>query len=333
MHLQEIWKSFGNSRGGVKVFHKSSGSLLVITFMLTATTLGGLHILSRSVLYASIGAVSELVRFRVVRPLIATIALTDATVVAAVEGCAGLGSADPYLFTGLLQPSQGAIVTYRTSPDWIAIQIEGGRPVRNEERKIAATLQFAAQPDCEIFEPLTIRMKRRQPGLDRPLPIAGPADIGKEFGVPPMPSSVFRGSDMMWEGHVKVFSRTYFTQELVPVADAEFPLPVGGRLSGGDNLDPRAPVDPEIAAWYGTVTLDDRGFVISATTISQNLQLYRPGTGKDEMEKLGLGILASAFSDPVVVLATSFVLIFTTALGSVASWMGFWRESERKDQP
>ncbi|WP_037076839.1 hypothetical protein [Neorhizobium vignae] len=326
-----VWKRVSISAKWLAKFLSTKGatSLIIIAAILTVIAFFTLKHLSRSELYASVEAVSELVRFRAVRPLIATIPLNGATLIASAEGCAALAGDPAPRVTGLLRPSEGAIVSYRAGADRIAIQIVGGFTSRNGAR-IAATFQSSGRPDCELVEPVTVRIGNATE-LVRPLPIAGPADIGQEFGVPVMPTgTASRVYDIMWEGRVRVFNRTYFSERLVPVADSEFPLPVGSRLSGGDNLDPQQPIDPSIPAWYGTAMPGENGLNISVTTISKKLQLYRPGTRRDEMETLGLSLLTSTFSDPVVLVVTGLVAIFTGVLGAVTNWMGFWPDPEKK---
>ncbi|UIK04105.1 hypothetical protein [Neorhizobium galegae] len=312
---------------------KGATNLIIIALILTSIAFLALRQLSRSELYASVDAVSELVRFRAVRPLIATIPLTDATLIASAEGCVGLAGDPSPRVTGLLQPSEGAIVSYRAGAGRIAIQIVGGRLVSENGARIAATFQSSGRADCDLVEPVTVRINNADE-LVRPLPIAGPADIGQEFGVPTMPTGTAssRIYDIMWEGRVRVFNRTYFSERLVPVADAEFPLPIGSRLSGGDNLDPKQPVDPAIAAWYGAAIPGEKGLQISATTISKTLQLYRPGTRRDEMETLGLSLLTSTFADSLALIIIGFVVVFGGVLGAVASWMGLWRNPEEKHE-
>jgi hypothetical protein len=311
---------------------KGATNLIIIALILTSIAFIALRQLSRSELYASVDAVSELVRFRAVRPLIATIPLTDATLIASGEGCVGLAGDPSPRVTGLLQPSEGAIVSYRAGAGRIAIQIVGGRLVSENGARIAATFQSSGRADCDLVEPVTVRINNADE-LVRPLPIAGPADIGQEFGVPAMPTgTASRIYDIMWEGRVRVFNRTYYGERLVPVADAEFPLPLGSRLSGGDNLDPKQQVDPAIAAWYGAAIPGEKGLQISATTISKTLQLYRPGTRRDEMETLGLNLLTSTFADSLTLIITGFVVVFGGVLGAVANWMGLWRDPEKKHE-
>ncbi|CDZ63316.1 Hypothetical protein NGAL_HAMBI2605_24050 [Neorhizobium galegae bv. orientalis] len=312
---------------------KGATNLIIIALILTSIAFLALRQLSRSELYASVDAVSELVRFRAVRPLIATIPLTDATLIASAEGCVGLAGEPSPRVTGLLQPSEGAIVSYRAGAGRIAIQIVGGRLVSENGARVAATFQSSGRADCDLVEPVTVRITNADE-LVRPLPIAGPADIGQEFGVPAMPTGTAssRIYDIMWEGRVRVFNRTYYGERLVPVADAEFPLPLGSRLSGGDNLDPKQPVDPAIAAWYGAAIPGEKGLQISATTISKTLQLYRPGTRRDEMETLGLSLLTSTFADSLTLIITGFVVVFGGVLGAAANWMGLWRNPEEKQE-
>ncbi|MCW1751112.1 hypothetical protein [Rhizobium acaciae] len=302
---------------------RSGNSLIVLTVIFGFAIILMLRLLPSPQHYVSIQALSELVRFRVTRPAVAAIAIQDATINAATENCAALNEASIKAFTGIVEPAAGAIVTYRFAPDKIAIQIESSGSQ-------TAVLRFSEAADCPLTGAASFVLDRSGTTASRPLPIVGQTDIGVEFGAPTPPSAgSSRPLGIMWEGTIKVFGRSYFGGKLYPIADAEFPLPVGGRLSSGDDLDPSKASNgrDSVPPWYGTATVADTGFRISATTVSKDLKLYRPGTSRGEAETFGLGLLTSLFADPSVAWFPLAIAIFTVVMQTIASWMGVWRES------
>ncbi len=297
---------------------KSGNSLIVMTLLLGCIIIVMLRLLPTPEHYVSINALSELVRFRVTRPAVAALALRDATFNLTAVGCSGLNGSPPS-FTGVVEPVAGAIVTYRFSKDRIAIQIEAAGSQ-------TAVLRFSDSAECEVSGALSFAFDKGGVSASGPFPIVGPTDVGVEFGAPTLPTDKRSGrSGIMWEGSVKVFGRSYFGGKLYPIADAEFPLPVGGRLSSGDDLEPSKSPPDAVPPWYGTATVTDTGFMISATTVSSDLKLYRPGTRRGEAETFGLGLLTSLFTDPSVAWFPLGIAVLSFALQTIASWMGVWR--------
>lgn len=342
---QRLSRIAGPLGKGLRLFATKSGSgFAAIIGTLSVIALLLAWWLPNPQLYASIDAVSELIRYRVARPVVATMVLQDAMVRSGriAADCPSLDDATPVFFTGLVQPSLGAIVTYRASDKGVAIQIESGPPAeKGDSPGIAATLQFADRADCDIRDSLTITIPRGRLGLERdggdggmsgipqPLPLAGPADIGQEFGLPAMPrQGASRIYNIMWEGNIKVFARSSLSGKLYPLRDSEFPLPAGGRLSAGDSLNRLEPFDPAIPAWHGTATPSERGFQVSATTVSGDIKLYRPGTRQDEAETFGLGLFADILSDPDLAFLSLTVAVISFVMGALSGWMALWRDPE-----
>lgn len=238
--------------------------------------------------YIFISATSDILSYRVVRKEVAIIPLTDALVrsdePSVIKG-------ERHLFTGLLKPSTDAIVYYRFTPEKISIVVEGGA-------SSSGILQYSNGTEQKLSQRAMFIVSVAQTPL-KYLPIAGPAEIGQEFGV----RDTFQGSDkiptpIMSEGSVLVFGRGRiwpYSKDLYPIIGGSFALPAGGRLSSGDPLVPGAPSEAE--PWFGIATITPKGFSISATTLSSSLRIYRMGSS-GESEKFALSILTQIFSDP-----------------------------------
>lgn len=256
-----------------------------------------------------VDVLTESVIYRVRRPLLAAVPLENAIVRGHMENCSLFTTADePSNFTGIVTPSAGSIVTYRYTPTQVSIEIDGGNysggNLTSDDGVICALpqrIRFVA--DISNF-------------VRRPLPLVGPADIGREMSVPDSSSVLHRsGRDFMLGGTVQVLGRAVappFRGDLYPSSNNSFPLPAGGRVSSGDSLSAEQK-DSGAPAFYGVVSIAPQSFRVSATTATEKLKLYRPGMS-GETEVLGLGMLALVFSDPSVIFITVFI-------ASLSFWM------------
>ena len=313
------------------VFTEKSRLLLILTLVVTAAVSLFLLLVPVSRPYASIEAVSDLVSYRVTRPLAAAIPVRQGKVTAHLADCSDpYFRQKPFFFTGIVEPALNSVVHYRIANGRVSVQI-GNHSRGQGVKMVAAILRTADKADCAVTNRLTLVMDYADGkiiGLDQPLPIAGPAEIGKEFGAATMPHETREAvSSMMWGGTVRVFGRTVLSGKLYPAANAEFLLPAGGRLSLGD---PLGPVPPEKPAdpMYGVARIGEDSYVVSATTVSSDLKLYRPGTVEGEAETFSLGLLTNLLSDPSVAWLILIIAIFTAVGSTLASWISFWRDGD-----
>lgn len=268
-----------------------------------------LYLLVKKEPFVVVDALTESVIYRVRRPQLAAVPLENAIVRGHVENCSLFPAADePSNFTGIVTPSVGSIVTYRYTPTQVSIEIDGGNysggNLTSDDGVICALpqrIRFVADINNVVR---------------RPLPLVGPADIGREMSVPDSSSVLHRsGRDFMFGGTVQVFGRAVappFRGDLYPSSSNSFPLPAGGRVSSGDSLSAEQK-DSGAPAFYGVVSVDSQSFKVSASTVSKELKLYRPGMS-GEKEVFGLGMLALVFSDPSVIFITVFIASFSFSM-------------------
>jgi len=286
-------------------------SVPLLALVLTAGFLLVVTLLPRKPAFVFVEAQTETLLYRVARPEVAGLPLVDATVRTDGETAT--------VATGLLQPAEGALVRYRWSPAAIAVELSvrqgsaGTLVVDEEERPLPAWAVAVFPHPTSADSPAA-----------RPLPIAGPAEIGAEFGAPlaPRPGQR-RVTGLMRGGEVQVFGRAvlWFNDDaLYPVTD--FPLPAGGRLTGDRPLADEAGSE-RLANWYGLARIGDEGFQVNATTETDSLRLHRPGVR--EAETFGIGLLTRLFNDPGLAAITIFVVVFTVAMQMLADWLPLWR--------
>ncbi|MBG3876403.1 hypothetical protein FVW20_05015 [Desulfovibrio oxamicus] len=304
---------------------KSVSTLIASTLLITLVIIGFMRFLPERKPYVSISANSEFATYRVTREKAAEVPLNEAAYRGDIASCPRLEElTGKKALTGRLEPSTGSIVTYRNYDGEIAIAVSAGPHG-------PGTLNFADGPPCSLGT-RSIFVLNGKTGSVPPLPIAGPADIGREYGEPPIPDGQrHHPTDHMSAGSIQIFGRSRlapYLGALYPVSSASFPLPAGGRLSSGDNLSPsgqHAQAEP----WYGIAEVRNDGFRISATTATANLYLYRPGaTG--ETERFALDAFVGPLSDPSVILLTVFFAIVTMTLKSVSVVITLLRDDKGK---
>lgn len=282
--------------------------LLTSTFFAIATVTI-MYLAVRKEPYVVVEAYSDVVTYRVRRPRIATVPLINATVRGKIENCQIDSAADgTQIFTGRVTPSAGSIVTYRFTPSGVSIAVDAGNTSAGS--LVADTGRQCPLPSRVVFiVPTEVAAKR-------PLPLVGPADIGAEMAEPESSGVLLRPpKNFMYGGKVQIFGRAAvapFKGDLYPTSNSSIPLPAGGRVSSGDSLDPTAH-DSGAPALYGVVCAEEKTFMISASTVSKELRLHRPG-GSKETEVFGLGMLTLIFSDPSVLCLTIFVAVFSFSL-------------------
>jgi hypothetical protein len=275
--------------------------------------------------YVVVEAKTELARFRVIRPAIAKIGLVNAKANVELPGCAVTMES----VTGLLEPEDHALVTYRTRATRYSVQIDSGDVVTAGERRSMADakrsrLVLTDGTDCLL--PASVRFTselgakgigNQLAPLSIDLPIAGPAELGAEL------SAISMGKDgplpmagLLREGKVRIFGRAGFwsSPALHTVADSEMSLPAGARLSGG-NIDSAS---SSLPPWYGLATFKGDHLSISASTVSAELFLFGPGATGD-VERLGLRMITRLLNDPGLALLLVGLATFAFAFQILAA--------------
>ncbi|MCJ2164678.1 MULTISPECIES: hypothetical protein [unclassified Pseudodesulfovibrio] len=261
--------------------------------------------------YVVISATTEVLTYRVSRAEVAAIPLIEAQVRSTDAGFTTLKDEEGRpLFTGLLEPTKDSIVCYRYADGRVSIVVDGGD-------KSAGTVKLPDGRQHELSTRAMFVVNMSQGTLQR-LPIAGPTEIGQEYGVQAVPQGKGAFSrPIMSKGNINVFGRGRFwpyKNDLYPVPGGNIPLPAGGRLSSGDTLIPHSPT--AASPWFGIAQITPEGFDISATTVSSNLRLYRMGS-TGESETFALSVLTQAISDPVF---QWVVLFFGTLQVLISMW-------------
>lgn len=300
--------------------------LLLASAIVATAFVAFMYFAARKEPYVVVEAYSDIVSYRVRRPQVATLPLIDATVRGKIENCQMQSAADGSpLFTGIVNPAAGSIVTYRFTPTKVSIALNAGTAS-------AGSITTHDGHKC----PLPSRVNFIVPTemvAKRPLPLVGPADIGAEMSVPESSDVLLRPvKNFMSGGKVQVFGRASvkpFHGDLYPTSNSSIPLPAGGRVSSGDSLDPTAK-DSGAPALYGVVCAEEKNFMISATTVSKELRLHRPGLSQ-ETEVFGLEMLTLIFSDPSVLFFTIFFAVFSFSLQTLKTMLDVARDlrSER----
>lgn len=263
---------------------------------------------------------SEYVVQTVRRPVLARVPLRSADQIAG-EGCStAAGGKPPDASDGTLHPPEGAIVRYR---------IRGGRlSVEVEERAVSdgaasagrALVRFRTaageEIDCELKDPRNVFVMPAS--SDMLLPIAGPAEIGIEFGAPIASGAQGqRVANLLLEGRLQIFAKSRWSRALYPVLSSELIVPAGSRLASSTDVTGPEPGDP----WYGVAIPNDSAFRISATIETQELRFYRPGR-EGEHEYFSLTLFTRILTDPGIA-ALSFLVVTLFAVSQlVATIMG-----------
>jgi len=263
---------------------------------------------------------SEILVQRVARPELSSIAVTNARL-AGGEAC---NLASGGLFSGVMQPPEGAILTYQWAPTQLRIQVDAPP---SDDGKAAIRLSDRAEGECSVDGRLQMLVALVPGDSSAPawqLPIAGPAQAGSEFGSPLAPAADGeRVYDLLRGGTVSVFGKSVDGGMLFPIADSSFEIPAGSRIASSDVLPPgTGEAGP---SWYGVATYGPDGFDISATAESKELRLFRPGAGR-QSETFGIGLLAGILGDPGTVLLAFALAAFFAIGGLVVGWMSLWRD-------
>ena len=294
--------------------------LLLLAFLLFAI----ISFLSKKP-YAVISATSDILSYRVTRKEVAAIPLKDAILRSDDFSFVPKNiNNEQASFTGILKPATGAIVHYRAKHDLISIVVEGGASSSGSFYSSDGT-EYTLGPRAMFVicaSPNTLHF-----------PIAGPAEIGQEFGViDPIHQSSHTPTPIMSKGTVLIFGRGRiwpYSQDLYPINGGSFTLPAGGRLSSGGTLIPGESSKEE--PWFGIATTTPEGFSISATTLSSSLRIYRMGSS-GESENFALSVWTQTISDPVFQLGITIVGFIYALLESVKLIKDMLREQPKNEK-
>ena len=263
--------------------------------------------------YVFITLHTELLSYQVARPTLAGVLVRDATYDGQIDCPDRVDGADR--LSGLLQPVSGAAIEYRWTPGGVAITVSSGQ-------EGPASFAFPDDQTCKFTGRTVTVVQRGDAVRDLQLPIAGKAQAGSETSV----ATASRApSGTIHDGQVTVFGRTLIGRELYPVAGATYPIPPGSRLASGRNyLSPES--EESGASWYGAARPGDRGLLVSATTDTTRLLLYRPGLN-EQTETFSFGLLTRIFNDPSLGLLTLSLGAFFLLAGPVTGWMSLRRRT------
>jgi hypothetical protein len=288
-----------------------SVAALLLSGILTALVILFLVVVPRPNPYVVIEAEADMMIYKVRRPELAAVPLVAATL------------REPQLqreelLTALLKPSADSIVRYRWSPGEVAIEVVGASS--------AGELEYA--DERVVLLPARIRVVQRAEDCSgaaaRPLPIAGPAEIGAEYGVVTTPRlGERRVYGLMHSGTLQIFGRAAMaTGDNVLYPVAQFPLPSAGRLTGSADLSTHATA--ELAPWYGVADFCGTSLRISATTDTTELRLQRVGAAGESVT-FGIGLVTVLLKDPSFTGLTLVTLAFIVIIPAVTGWLALRR--------
>jgi hypothetical protein len=302
---------------------KSGATLLVISTVVTlmcVLVLGVIALLHRSPLMVFDIRTEQFSQIAV-RPAFSALTVRDASLRGLSDACSAHSA-----FTGVIEPPEGAVMTYRWRPNAVSVTIAGG-PVRLVEDNAVCV-----DPSSQVSVILDIP----QATPDAPfeaiglvLPIAGPVQVGAELAnATPPPTGLPRRIDLMLEGRFTVFGRTiqlWGTPALYPIATDPLPLPAGSRVGA-------LPSNPQDAdAWHGMALVTSTGLNVTATADADRVVLFRAGARDGELV-YQFGLFAAIAGDPSIGTLALLVFFLVTALQLVSAWMGLWVDDDRAER-
>lgn len=302
---------------------KSGATLLVISSAVTllcVLALGLVALMHRSPLLV-FDIRTEQFSQMAVRPAFSALTVRDAALRGLTEDCQARAR-----FTGVVEPPQGAKLTYRWRPDAVSVVIEGG-PVRlveadgvcvDRSQQVSLVLDIPNDSDDQSAGVIELV-----------LPIAGPVQVGAELAnATPPPDGLPRRIDLMLEGSFTVFGRTiqlWGTPALYPISDSPLPLPAGSRVGA-------LPDNPQDAdAWHGMALVTPSGFNVRATADADRVSLFRAGARDGELV-FQFGLFSALAGDPNIGTLALIIFFVVTAVQLVAAWMGLWVDDDRAER-
>ena len=162
----------------------------------------------------------------------------------------------------------------------------------------------------------------------RPLPIAGPAELGVEIHTPNLPKpNARRVFGILYSGQIKVFGQT-ISGALYPAQTGNIIIPAGTRIST-KKINSSWGNNKQSAGWYGIALIGKRALKISATTKSNDLTIYRPGVEHDE-HTIAVGLFTRLSNDPSIALLSLAALAFVMTMQAVTGWIGICKITPHK---
>lgn len=302
---------------------KSGATLLVISTAVTlicVLALGLLALLHRSPLLV-FDIRTEQFSQLAVRPAFSALTVRDAVLRGLTDDCRQLAQ-----FTGVVEPPEGAKLTYRWRPNAVSVVIEGG-PVRLIEEG-GVCVERSPQVSMVLNIP-PAGADSSAATIDLVLPIAGPVQVGNELAnATPPPDGLPRRADLMLDGSFTVFGRTiqlWGPPALYPISDSPLPLPAGSRVGA-------LPDNPQDAdAWHGMALFTPSGLNVRATADADRVSLFRAGARDGELA-YQFGLFAAVAGDPTIGTLALIVFFLVTAVQLVAAWMGLWIDDDRAER-
>lgn len=253
--------------------------------------------------YLEINAETESLTFKVVRPEFSAFPVVGATIRNQPHCESILAHYDAQDFVGIVRPAAGSTVKYRISSDQVSVRVEA------DEQAAAASDQttgsagdlIMAGAMCALGDSATIMFSRTHEQNKRPLPIAGPVEIGSAFGPPLAPERGRRANEgFMYGADVYVFGRSLWSDRLFPLYDGAISIPAGGTLSTVEfnaSASSEKQSFDDSTAWYGIAELGERAFLVSATVQTTDLVFTRAGSS-GEQETIAVSFFTEVVRDP-----------------------------------
>lgn len=257
------------------------------------------NILSDNHRYLQVNAETEALNYRVARPALATFPVVRA-VISNQSQCEtvfdGVNLRD---FDGLIKPSFQAAVNYRIAQNRVSVRLEAHDSLSSNPEASAGDL-IVSGARCSLTDSATIVYSLSDENR-RPLPVAGPMEIGVAFGTPLAPERGRRAHEGFMHGaEVLVFGRALWTDRLFPLYDSAIAIPAGGTLSTVEFDRERTSDDDsyeDSTDWYGVVEMGEAVFLVTATVQTTDLVFTRAGSA-GEKETIAVGFFTEVARDP-----------------------------------
>lgn len=280
---------------------KISSTVFSLFFTIIICTL---CFLLKPTLLIYIEAKSEYIKYTTTRQSISNINIFDFIILNKNNNCEQLK--DCYINNATIEPGVGSEITYRYNGENLSIHIDS---------TIQGKSYLIFQDLNKVELPLSVTLISKNKGNEIAkyihLPIAGPGEIGVEYGSQSVSTSHKKNNNLLLGGQIKIYgkgidflSRNNISK-LYPIKDGYYDLPIGGRLLSGDNKGYTGK-----DSLYGIALLDEKYLSISVTTESNELQLYRTGKSSDS-ETIGANIFSQLFNDPRIAWISIILVSFT----------------------
>lgn len=274
-----------------------------------------------------IEAETEILSYTVARQELAAIPVNRAKIRGEIEDECRNVLRDDGSFTGLVSPKAGVQVIYRVIAGQVLVEL---RPSSQSAASLGI-LESVNGARCSIDERIVVSFRSNLTARTnlRPLPIAGPAVLGKELSAPEIGESERSSPGLLLSASIHVLGRASFptgNHALYPAVDEKIIVPAGSRLVSisNDSEDTSLP-----RSWYGIVSFEKDVLKVSATTDGEHLRLFRPGSSGDA-ERFNTSILAQIFNDPSLAIVSLGLVVFTIVFQTLLGLLSVPRASRRE---